>query len=372
VPRSTGFPFIPPLASTGAYAIEAIIWAVNIVAAFFSLLIVVAIVYFAVKYRRGHQVDRSNPVIENLPIEIAWTVIPLAIAMGLFVWATAVFLANKRIPSGASEIYVVGKQWMWKLQHPEGRWEMNELHVPVGRAIKLTMTSEDVIHSFFVPAFRVHQDVIPGQYTHLWFTPSLVGTYPLYCAQFCGTNHSGMVGTVTVMSPADYQDWLTTGRTEQSLAQAGATLFVQKGCAGCHMGGSVRAPRLEGIYGKPVPVQIPPGGVNWQDLAVGTAVLQRTPGTTLIADDRYIHDSILLPEKEIAAGYYPVMPSFKGQIDEAQIVQLTAYIKSLANTIPSNPRAVSQGPATRTVPPEEYQARVGFVPANVKKAGGGR
>jgi cytochrome c oxidase subunit 2 len=367
--RTSGLPFLPPWASTQAGPIDLIIWAINLVAAFFSLIIVVSIVYFSVKYRRGHKVDRSNPPLENLPIEIAWTVIPTVIVIVIFGWSTTVFLANKRMPKGATEISVVGKQWMWKLQHPEGRWEMNELHVPVGRPITLTMTSEDVIHSFFVPEFRLHQDVIPGEYTQTWFQPIRVGTYHLFCAQFCGTNHSTMTGTVTVMAPADYEEWLSTGSNQQTLAQEGARLFMQHGCSGCHGGNaSVRAPSLVGIYGKPVAVQVPPPGTPPQALV---ALLPKIAATTVIADNRYIHDSIVLPEKEIAGGYRPIMPSFKNRLTEEEILKLVAYIRSLANdtgaTVTSgSAAAATQGPPSRGLTLEEYKARVGFTPANIK------
>src|SRR5689334_19200402 len=233
--------------------------AITLTAAFFSVGIFVALVYLAVKYRRGNKVDRSNPPLYNLPIEIVWTGVPLLLAMALYIWSTAGYLVNKRVPAGAMDIYVIGKQWMWKIQHPEGRWENNELHVPVGRPIRLTMTATDVIHSFFVPAFRLHQDVVPGSYQQIWFTPTKIGEYHLFCSQFCGTLHSQMTGTVTVMDPADYEQWLRAGTSSQTLADMGHNLFIQHGCSGCHGGnGSVRAPRLDGIYGRPIPVQIPP------------------------------------------------------------------------------------------------------------------
>jgi cytochrome c oxidase subunit 2 len=372
VQTSSGLPFNePPLlpqASTGAVAIDQIIMAVTVTAVFFSVGIAIALVYFAVKYRRGHKVDRSNPPLYNLPIEIAWTGIPLILAMGLYVWSTAGYLDNKRVPAGAMDIYVVGKQWMWKMQHPEGRWENNELHVPVGRPIKLTMTATDVIHSFFVPAFRLHQDVIPGSYTQLWFTPTRVGIYHLFCAQFCGTDHSRMTGMVTVMTPGDYQQWLSSGNQQQTLAAAGAQLFIQHGCNGCHGGnGSVRAPRLDGVYGKPVAVQIPPSGLTGPALF---AALPKIPATTLVADERYIHDSIVLPDKEVAAGYLPIMPTFKDRLSEEEIFRITAYIRSLA-TPEAGAVRTPEMPPTRTLSAEEYKSRTGFVPANMKKLTGG-
>jgi cytochrome c oxidase subunit II len=345
-----------------------VILAITVVATFFSVLIAVALIYLAVKYRRGAKVDRSNPPLYNLPIEIAWTGIPLILALALFVWSTLAFLDQKRMPAGATEIFVTGKQWMWKVQHPEGRWENNELHVPVGRPIKLTMTSTDVIHSWFVPAFRLHQDVVPGIYTQLWFTPTRVGEYPLYCAQFCGTFHSQMTGTVTVMQPADFEEWLRAGKSQLSLAAAGQKLFIGHGCNGCHGGNSsVRAPSLVGVYGKPVAVQIPQPGLTVPQLF---EAVKKIPATTIMADDRYIHDSVILPEKEVAAGYLPIMPSFKNQVTEDEVFKITAYIKSLAT--PEGLRAGNPAmPPTRTLSAEEYRSRTGFAPANVNKLTGG-
>ncbi len=360
--RIPTIPFFPPQASTAAGPIDNLFLGMTVICGIFGVGICIALVYFAVKYRRGNQADRSNAPLYNLPIECLWTFGPLVLLLVIFGWATSVFLSVKRVPPGATQIYVVGKQWMWKLQHPEGRWEMDELHVPVGRPIELVMTSEDVIHSFFVPAFRIHQDVIPGTYTRIWFQPTLVGSYHLFCAQFCGTFHSHMTGTVTVMDPADYQRWLSTGTYQQSLAEAGALLFRQHGCSGCHgAGSSVRAPSLEGLYGHPVPVQIPPQGTPVTQLR---AALAKTPATTVMADDKYIHDCIMLQDK-IPAGFEPIMPVFKGRLTEQQVFQLTAYIKSLATS-----RTLTSGTAggkyTGTLTPEEYRSRTGFVPTNIK------
>ena len=320
----------PEAASTSSGQIDFVFNVLNAITIFFTLLIVACIVYFAYKYRRGAVADRSNAPDEGLAVELTWTIIPGIICIGLFALSTYVYLQNVRTPAGAMEIYVVGKQWMWKLQYPEGRWAMNELRVPVGRKVKLTMTSEDVIHSFFVPAFRIKQDVIPGRFTTMWFEPNKVGEYHLFCAEYCGTKHSGMVGTVYVMEPADYEKWLREGNAKDSMAARGEKLFRQLGCGGCHgAGASVRAPHLEGLYGSSVPLQIPGGG---------TRVIQ--------ADSRYIMDSILLPEQEIAAGYQPIMPTFKNQIKQEEVVQLLEYIKSLgtanggrnsAAAVPSEP-----------------------------------
>ena len=212
------------------------------------------------------------------------------------------------------EINVIGKQWMWKVQHPEGNREINELHVPVGRNVKLTLASQDVIHSFFLPSFRTKMDVVPGRYTTEWFQATKIGSYHLFCAEYCGTKHSGMVGRVVVMDPADYEDWLTKGQPGPTLVQEGERLFRELGCSGCHLGSSiVRAPPLEGLYGKPVPLQ---------------------SGVIVIADEGYIRDSILLPNNQVTAGYEPVMPTYQGHVTEEEILELIAYIKSLGSATP--------------------------------------
>jgi cytochrome c oxidase subunit II len=351
-----------PQAATSAAPIDWLIAAINAITIFFSLGIFAAITILAWKYRRGNKVDRSNPPMHNDQIEVTWTVIPLLICMGIFVWSTTLFMVQRRMPPGAMEIYVTGKQWMWKVQHPSGRWENNELHVPTGRAIKLTLTSADVIHAFYVPAFRIKTDVIPGQYTYLWFKPTRVGTYHLFCAEFCGTEHSRMIGTVTVMDPADYERWQASGSFSKTVAAEGERLFRQHGCSGCHAGsGSVRAPVLEGIYGRSIPVQAPPAGLSQRQLE---AALPKIAARTVRADDRYIHDSIVLPNQEIAAGFSPIMPQFKNRLTEEEIFQLTAYIRSLSGARGTSLRTTGTG-RNQALSAEEYRARVGFVPSNV-------
>jgi cytochrome c oxidase subunit 2 len=235
----------------------------------------------------------------------------------MFAWGTEVFFHMVQPPGNAYTVYVVGKQWMWHLQHPQGRREINELHVPVGRPVKLRMTSQDVIHSFYIPAFRMKQDVLPGRYTEAWFEATKPGRYHLLCAEYCGTNHSTMGGWIEVLEPADYERWLSAGAGGPSLAEQGKELFVRNHCAGCHgPNQAVQAPRLEGIYGKPVPI------------------LDGESVRFVIADDRYIRDSILLPKSQVVAGYQPLMPSFQGQISEADLNKIIAYIKSLADEGP--------------------------------------
>jgi cytochrome c oxidase subunit 2 len=303
------FPLFPDRASTMAGWVDAVFFTLLAVCLFFTILICVLILTYAIKYRRGSPADRSNAVTHNVALEAIWVGVPLAMSIAIFIWATYVFFYMYRAPNDAAEMYVLGRQWMWELTHPEGKREINELHVPVGRPFRLTMTSQDVIHSFYVPAFRVKQDVLPGRYTSVWFQPSRIGKYHLFCAEYCGTKHSGMVGWVYVMDPADYQEWLESGTAGASMAAEGASLFRRFGCSGCHLGhGTVRAPLLEGVYGHPVPLQ---------------------DGRVVTADERYIRDSILLPKKDVAAGYEPVMPTFEGHISEDQLLKLMAYIKSI-------------------------------------------
>jgi len=306
------FPLFPEQASTNAWHVDALYLYEFLVAAFFTILIFLLIVAFAVRYRRGARVDRSHPPLAGRAVEVLWIGVPLLLELVMFVWATIVFYRIYEPPAGALEVYVVGKQWMWYTQHSEGRAEINELHVPLGRPIKLTMTSQDVIHSFFIPAFRVKQDVLPGRYTSLWFEATRVGRYHLFCAEYCGTNHSAMGGWVYVMEPTEFQQWLSQAGTGPSMAEQGERLFVQYHCAGCHRGSQVvQAPRLEGVYGRPVPIQ------------------QGNEVRFTLADDRYIRDSILNPKQEVVAGYQPLMPSFKDQIGEPDLLKIIAYIKSI-------------------------------------------
>ena len=252
----SGTPLFPEEASTIAGRVDALYFFLIAVTVFFSVLIAGLIVYFAVKYRRRSPEAVGEAVHGALALEITWTVIPFAIVAVVFVWGASVYFAIARPPDETLNIYVVGKQWMWKFQHLDGQREINELHVPVGRAVKLIMTSEDVIHDFFIPAFRVKQDVLPGRYTTEWFQATKPGRYHLFCAEYCGTRHSGMTGEVIVMEPAEYQAWLSGGVPEGSLADAGQKLFTDLACNTCHRPDAQgRGPVLTGLFGKTVQLQ---------------------------------------------------------------------------------------------------------------------
>ena len=317
------FPLWPVNASTHALPVDLLYIFLVVLSAGTTLAIFVVIAIFSMKYRRRHGRE-ATPIHGSLILEITWSVIPLGIFMVIFLWGAVIFFDERTPPQDATEIYVVAKQWMWKLQHPEGQRELNELHVPVGRDIKLIMTSQDVIHSFYVPAFRIKQDVLPGRYTTMWFRATRPGTYHLFCAQYCGTQHSGMIGDVVVMEPAEYQTWLSGGVPAGSLAQTGQALFQQLGCSTCHrFDVQGRGPNLTGVFGKPVSLE---------------------DGRTVVADENYVRESILVPAAKVVSGFKPVMPSFQGQVSEEQLDALIAYVKSLSQAPTAQASAASQKP----------------------------
>ena len=310
----SSLPLFPEQASTFAERVDALYYYLLSVSGFFVLLIFALIFFFAVKYRRRSEGERPRAILANIPLEVTLIVIPFILVMVMFGWGASLYFTAFSPPVDALEIFVVGKQWMWKVQHPEGRREIDELHVPLGYPVKLTITSQDVIHSFYIPAFRIKMDAVPGRYTSTWFEASKTGTFHLFCAEYCGTAHAGMGGQVVVMKPAEYEQWLRTGNPEESLAASGGRLFQQLGCSGCHsLNSTVRAPLLDGIYGKPVPLQ---------------------SGQVVLADESYIRDSILLPQKDVVAGYAPVMPPFQGRISEEELLQIIAYIRFLGEQGP--------------------------------------
>lgn len=303
------FPLFPEGASTFADRVDALYFYLVAVSVFFTALIFLTILYFAVKYRRRSAEERPPAIHGSLKLEILWSVIPFLFTVVMFAWGASIFFDIRRPPAQAENIFVVGKQWMWKIQHPTGPREINELHVPVGRAIKLTMTSEDVIHSFYIPAFRVKQDVLPGRYSTLWFEANKVGEYHLFCAEYCGTKHSAMIGRVVVLEPADYETWLSGGPPPESMEAAGEKLFEQEQCHTCHRPGpGMRGPLLDEVYGSRVAL---------------------ASGETVVADEAYLRESILQSSARVVAGYQAVMPTFQGQLSEEQVLQLIAYIKSL-------------------------------------------
>jgi cytochrome c oxidase subunit 2 len=303
-------PLLPKQASTVAPSVDHLLWFVIGISVFFTALIFLLLLVFAIKYRRRAPDEVPQQIHGNIPLELTWTIIPIIIVIVIFVWGVDLFVRERRAPMDAVHVYVVGKQWMWKLQHPEGPREINTLHVPVGVPVELTLTSQDVIHDFAVPAFRIKTDVLPDRYTTEWFTATRTGRFPLYCDQYCGTFHSEMRGDVIVMTLPQYETWLSGEmRHTETMAAAGEKLYESYGCITCH--GTGKAPPFVGLYGAKVRLE---------------------GGQTVIADDRYIRQSILDPSSQVVLGYKPIMPTFQGQISEDQILQIIAYIQSLANT----------------------------------------
>jgi cytochrome c oxidase subunit II len=335
---------MPEQASTIAPRVDALYTFLIAVSAFFTIGIALSLLVFAVRYRRRVVGEEPEASPERAParspkvlaLEIGWMVIPLALAMAMFFWGADIYATANRPPESALDIYVVGRQWMWKFQHPSGSREINELHVPLGRPIRLVMTSEDVIHSLFVPAFRVKYDVIPGRYTRVWFEPTRTGTYHLFCTEYCGAKHAQMGGSVYVMTPADYQAWLA-GSSEGSLAEAGKKLFEQLGCVTCHHAASgARGPRLDGLFG---------------------AEIKLASGVRVKADEDYIRESLLDPRAKIVAGFQPIMPTYRGLVSEEGIVQLLGYLKTLSAPPDQQPPASGSAPSPGAPPARRPGAR---------------
>lgn len=304
------FPLFPEQASKLAFHVDALYFFILGVTIFFTTLVAVLILIFGIKYRHDkhpvpHQIEGS------VTLEIFWSAVPLGIAMVIFTWGAILFIQQNRPPRGSLDVYGIGKQWMWKFQHPGGQREINELHVPVGRPVRVTLISQDVLHSFYVPAFRTQMEAIPGRYTTTWFEPTKPGTYHLFCNEYCGTKHSGMVGDVIAMEPGDYEQWLRGTGAFGSLATEGQKVFARMGCVTCHRGDNeARGPNLFRLYGTQVRLQ---------------------GGQTVLADSGYIRESILSPSSKIVYGYQNIMPTFQGQLNEEELIQLVEYIKSLDN-----------------------------------------
>jgi cytochrome c oxidase subunit 2 len=308
----SAFRLFPEQASTIAARMDAHLYFLLAVTAFFVMLIAGLILYFMVKYRRRSEDEVPGVVHGSLALEAGWTIVPFIITMVIFFWGASIYVTLARPPDDATQVNVVGRQWMWKVQHMDGRREINELHVAVGRPVRLVLTSEDVIHSFYVPAFRVKMDAVPGRYTQLWFEPTKVGTYHLFCAEYCGTLHSGMVGKIVVMEPDALQRWLSgvaPGSTEMPVAAAGEQVFQTSGCVSCHRGDSgARGPNLAGLFGSTV---------------------RLADGGTVTADGAYIRESILRPNAKVVASYEPIMPTYQGILSEEAVMQLIEYLKTL-------------------------------------------
>jgi cytochrome c oxidase subunit 2 len=325
-------PFFPDQASTTAYRVDALFFFLCAVCGTMAVLIALLLLYFAFRYRRRAEDDRTPRITGNNPLEWFWTIAPLFVFLIMFLWGASIYTSVSQPPPDAPEVFVVGKQWMWKIQHPDGQREINQLHLPVGRPVKLILTSEDVIHDFFVPAFRTKIDVIPGRYVQTWFQPTQTGRFHLFCSQYCGTSHSNMVGTVVVMERDEYRTWLDS-HAEGSLALQGRKLFLKLQCVTCHSANSrARAPVLEGLHNQLVNLR---------------------NGRTVLADDGYLRESILYPEAKVVQGWEPIMPTFKGQVNEEELIQLLAYIKSLrAGQTPVRTEDFPPPLGAPTMPPE--------------------
>jgi cytochrome c oxidase subunit 2 len=303
--------FMPEAASAQAVQTDQIYFVLLALSGAIILLVAALILIFSIRFRRGSKAKRgAMPRVMSRQIEIGWTSATLFLALFIFWWASSSQLSALVSPKNALEIHVVAKQWMWKTQHSNGAREINELHVPLATPVRLVMTSEDVIHSFFVPAFRMKKDVLPGRYTETWFRPTKIGTFHLFCAEYCGTEHSRMTGRIVVMQIEDYAQWLAAQPQGDGLAKEGETIFRARGCSGCHSQISkVHAPSLDGVFGRKVPL---------------------ADGRTVDADEAYLRDSMLKPRQDVAAGYEPIMPSYAGILTDGEIVSLTAYIRSLS------------------------------------------
>ena len=330
----SGTPLFPEAASTIAPRVDALYLFLVGLTAFMTILIAALVVIFMIKYKRRDPNSIGARIHGGMALEIIWSIIPLFIVLGIFVWSTSIFFAIARPPAETMNIYATGKQWMWKFQHLDGQREINELHVPVGRKVKMIMTSEDVIHDLYVPAFRVKADVIPGRYTHLWFEATKAGEYHLFCAEYCGAEHSRMIGKVVVMEPNDYEAWLQGGPiAPQPVLASGQALFNSLACATCHQEGDSalqlgRAPSLVGIY-----------GVERQLLG----------GREVTVDDNYLRESILDPAEKVVSGYQPIMPTYKGQISEEELMRLITYMKTMG----SNPTVAAADGAAVPAPKTE-------------------
>ena len=306
---SDNFPLFPEQASTFAWQVDYLYFLLLALSVFFAVAVFFFLVLFSFKYRRRSEDERPRPSEGSIALEVTWGIIPLILSLAVFALGAGVFFRMYRAPENAIDIYVVGKQWMWKVQHPDGKREINELHVPVNQPVRLTLASEDVIHAFSVPAFRIKRDVVPGRYNTMWFEATKAGEYRLFCAEYCGTQHSGMTGRVVVMEQDEFQNWLSGGASGETMVEAGARQFQQLGCETCHKeSGQGRGPKLSGVYGHTV---------------------ELTTGQEVVADEDYLRSSILDPGSQVVVGYKPIMPTFQGQLSEETLMQIISYLQSL-------------------------------------------
>ena len=308
------FPLFPPSASTVAVEMDLLYGFIVAVCTFFAVLIAVLVVYFTLKYHRRNPDDVGADIHGSLSLELTWTFIPLVLSLVMFAWGASLFFRLATPPANAMELFVVGKQWMWKVQHPEGVREINEMHVPIGRPVRITLGSEDVLHDYSIPAFRVKMDAVPGKLTTLWFEATVPGRYHIFCAEYCGTKHSGMIGEVIAMQPQDYEVWLAGGRSTGTAAQNGERLFSDLACVTCHKTDTTgRGPSLLGVFGSQV---------------------ELVDGRKVTADENYLRESIMNSQAKIVQGYQGIMPAFQGMVTEENLLQLIAYIKTLKPAAP--------------------------------------
>lgn len=314
------FPLLPDSASSIAPHVDSVWWFLVALTVVMTVLIFATVITFVAWYRNKNDGRVATQIEGSTQLEILWSALPFLLLMGLFGWGTAVYVQTQRPPENAMDMYVVGKQWMWKIQHPTGQREINQMHIPVGQPIRLTMTSEDVIHSYYIPAFRTKKDAVPGRYTMQWFEATKTGTFHIFCAEYCGTKHSQMIGTVTVMEKDEYQRWLAGVTSTDTPEVAGQKLFEGMRCVSCHPtdpknttidGAPARGPLLAGIYGRDIALK---------------------DGSKVVVNDEYIRESIVRPLSKVVAGFEPVMPTYEGQLSEEQIIQIAAYIKSLKDS----------------------------------------
>jgi cytochrome c oxidase subunit 2 len=325
----SGIPLFPEQASTLAPQVDNLYFFVVAVTGFFAVLVAVLVAIFAIKYRDPTGERVGAPITGSIPLELGWSILPFFISMGIFAWAALVYFNIVRPPDQTLEIYSTGKRWMWRFQHIDGQSEINELHVPLGRPVKVTFTSEDVLHSLYLPSFRVKADAIPGRYSSVWFTPTKTGEFHLFCAEYCGTNHSGMIGSVIVMEPNDYQAWLSGGGG-LSMSARGEQLFQQLACVSCHLNdGSGRGPSLAGVFGTEAKL---------------------ANGASVVIDDSYVRESILNPQAKLVAGYQPLMPTFQGLVNEEGVMSLIEYIKSLSGPAPAGAAPQASAVAAPAIP----------------------